>query len=339
MTRLCIFGAGAVGSHLAAKLIRSGNADVSLVARGAHLAALRDNGLTLRGVGKSFTVPVATATDDPDSLPPQDVVVVGLKSHSLPPVAAQLGRLIAPDGVALFCLNGIPWWWNHGLPGKAGPLPLIDPDGVLWKEVGAKRALGVIVQSPNEIVAPGVVENASDSNHFLLGEPDCNTSPRLDASLALLQSAGIDAMRSPNIRRDVWAKLLRNASNGPLAALTRLVGAERNAFPELGAVGQAIITELVAIAGAQGYDMGTEVGTEAAERGKGPRAQALAAVRPSMLQDLLQGRPMEVESQLGQPALFADEVGVAAPTLKTVLALLRGLNHAITRGASPKADA
>ncbi|MBX3539233.1 MAG: 2-dehydropantoate 2-reductase [Chelatococcus sp.] len=335
MTRLCIFGAGAVGSHLAAKLIRSGKVDVSLVARGAHLSALRGNGLTLRGVEESFTVPVAMATDDPNSLPPQDVVIVGLKSHSLPPVAAQLGRLIAPDGVALFCLNGIPWWWNHGLPGKAGPLPLIDPDGVLWKEIGAERALGVIVQSPNEIVAPGVVENASNSNHFLLGEPDRSPSPRLDASLALLQSAGIDAIHSPDIRRDVWAKLLRNASNGPLAALTRLVGAERNAFPELDAVGQAIITELVAIAGAQGYD----IGTEAAEKGKGPRAQALAAVRPSMLQDLMQGRPMEVESQLGQPALFADEVGVAAPTLKTVLALLRGLNHAITRGASPKADA
>ncbi|CAH1660862.1 2-dehydropantoate 2-reductase [Hyphomicrobiales bacterium] len=335
MTRLCVFGAGAVGSHLAAKLLRSGRADVSLVARGAHLAALRDNGLTLRGVEESFTVPVSTATDDPGSLPPQDIVIVGLKSHSLPPAAAALGRLIAPDGVALFCLNGIPWWWNYGMPGKAGPLPLIDPDGVLWKEVGAERAIGVIVQSPNEIVAPGIVENASNSNHFLLGEPDGSASPRLEGSLALLQSAGIDAIRSRDIRRDVWAKLLRNASNGPLAALTRLVGAERSAFPELDAVGQAIMAELVAIADTQGYD----ISAEAAERGQGPRAQALAAARPSMLQDLLQGRPMEVESQLGQPALFADEVGVAAPTLKIVLALLRGLNHAMIVGTKPKAPA
>lgn len=331
MTKLCVFGAGAVGSHLAAQVIRSGGADVSLVARGAHLAALRDKGLTFRGVADSFTVPVATATDDPDSLPPQDLVIVGLKSHSLPAVAPALGRLIAPDGVALFCLNGIPWWWNHGQPGDTGPLPLIDPDGGLWRAIGPERALGVVVQSPNEIVAPGVVENASSSNHFSLGEPDGSASPRLGACLALLRSAGIDAVRSPDIRRDIWIKLLRNASNGPLAALTRLIGAERSAFPELDAVGQAIIAELVAIAGALGHD----IRAEAVARDRGPLTPALAAARPSMLQDLLQGRPMEVESQLGQPALFGDEAGVPAPTLKTVLALLRGLDHATTRGQPP----
>lgn len=321
--KLCIFGAGAVGSHLAARLIRGGGADVSLVARGAHLAAMQASGLTLQSIDETFTVAVPVATDDPDSLPPQDVIIVGLKSHSLPAIAPALGRLLAPDGVALFCLNGIPWWWNHGLPGDAGPLPLIDPDGGLWRTVGAARALGAVIYSPNEIIAPGVIDNASRNNSFILGEPDGTHSPRLKSLIALFENAGIRALPSSDIRRDIWVKLLRNASNGPLAALTRLIGSERDAYPELNAVGQVIIDELVAIAGSQGHDIAAEV------TAKRPTTPALAAARPSMLQDVLLGRPMEVESQLGQPALFGAEAGLTSPTLTTVLALLRGLNHSL----------
>src|SRR5262245_8560113 len=137
--KVCIFGAGTVGGHLAVQIISANPEGVSLVARGATLAAIRERGLTLRKAGKDTHVRPAVVTDDPSSLPAQDLVLVTVKAHSLPAAAGVIARLLEPQGCAVFLLNGIPWWWRHGLPGPAGTLPLLDPDGALWREVRPER--------------------------------------------------------------------------------------------------------------------------------------------------------------------------------------------------------
>src|SRR5687767_2899380 len=147
--KVCIFGAGAVGGHIATRLLAANADEVSVVARGAVLQAIRSRGFTLRSGGQEITARPENATDDPSTLPPQDLVVVTLKAHAVPAAAAAIARLIdARQGCAIFLLNGVPWWWRHGLS-DPGPLPLLDPDGALWTQVKPERALGCVVHQPN----------------------------------------------------------------------------------------------------------------------------------------------------------------------------------------------
>src|SRR4029079_483608 len=133
--KVCIYGAGAIGGRVAVHLISAKAAEVSLVGRGAHLRAIRERGLTLHTGGKELSAKPAAATEDASTLPPQDLVLVTLKAHAVASAAAAVSRLLAPGGCAVFLLNGVPWWWNHGLPGNKGALPLLDPEGALWKEL------------------------------------------------------------------------------------------------------------------------------------------------------------------------------------------------------------
>lgn len=324
--KVCVFGAGAVGSHIAAKLLRAGAAETSLVARGAHLEAMRRNGLTYVGEEERFTVPVPQATDDPATLPPQDLVLVTLKAVSLPQSAAAIGRLIAPGGAAVFLLNGIPWWWRHGLDAQPATLPLLDPEGRLWSDVRPERALAGVIYSPNEITEPGVVSNRARSR-FVLGAPDNRISPALENALRVFEQAGLTAERSPDIRRDIWKKLLLNAPGNPLSALTRLTAGERGEDEGLFEVGKALVREALAVAKATGWDLGDDVDVEGIVRPKG----TLGGGRPSMLQDILAGRPTEVAALLEQPAAFGAEHGVATPVMDVVAPLVRGLDRAVRK--------
>src|SRR6476661_5011818 len=166
--KVCVFGAGAVGSNIAAHLLRAGTAEVALVARGRHLEAMRQRGLTLKSASETFTVDAPLATDDPGSLAPQDLVLVTLKTVSLTPCAPAIARLLAPGGAALFLANGIPWWWRYGRDAEPATLPLLDPEGALWRDVRPDRSLGGVIYSPNEIAEPGVVVNRARSR-FVLG--------------------------------------------------------------------------------------------------------------------------------------------------------------------------
>ncbi|CAO3428589.1 ketopantoate reductase family protein [Azospirillum endophyticum] len=324
--RICIFGAGAVGSHVAARLLRAGVPDVSVVARGPHLAAMRERGLTFRSSREDFHVAVPAATDDPSTLPPQDVVVVTLKAPALPAVAGALARLLAPDGVAVFLLNGIPWWWNHGLREGGGPLPLLDPDAALWRNVGPARALGGVVMSPNEIVEPGVVVHGA-RNRFIIGEPDGGDSPRARGLVELFTAAGMPALLSTDIRTDIWLKLLLNAPGNPLAALTRLSAKDRAVDPELAELGQRIAGEVADTAGALGYDLPQYADADDSMTWAATRSET----RPSMLQDVLLGRATEVECLLGQVQAFARERSVPTPVIDIVLPILRGLDRSLRR--------
>ena len=213
--KVCIFGAGALGGHLAAELIAAKNAEISLIARGAQLAALRERGILLKSAGREVGGKAAVATDDPASLPPQDIVFVALKAQTLPAAAKAIGKLIKPDGCAVFLMNGIPWWFNHALPGNKGTLPLLDPDGALWREVRPERVIGSVVYSPNELVAPGVIVH-TNQNRWVFGEPDLSASARLKAVTDLVGATHIEA----SVRARIYAA--NSFANSPIMRQTIL---------------------------------------------------------------------------------------------------------------------
>ena len=321
--KVCVFGAGAVGGSLATRLLAAGADDISVVARGPQLQAMRSRGLVLRSGGTEVKAAVPVATDDPSTLPPQDLVLVTLKAHAVPGAAAAIARLLAAGGSAVFMLNGIQWWWRHGDPaGPGATLPLLDPDGALWREVRPERTIGCVIYCPCDLVEPGVIVH-SGTNHFILGEPDGSSSARLEQAVAMLRRAGIDGRASNDLRRDVFGKLVANASGNTLAALTRLDLGALGADPALCAQMVSVMDEVLAVAASLGWDLRAEIDVPAvARRGK-------PGQRPSMLQDVLQGRPIEVEALFGQVHAFAHEAGVPVPTMDAILPLLRGLDRAL----------
>ena len=320
--KVCIYGAGAIGGHLAARLVSSGKAEVSVVARGANLAAMRERGVLLKAEGREFGGRLANATDDPASLPAQDLIVVTLKTQSQPAIAGQLAQMLDKGGVALFAQNGVPWWWNHGL-GKGGALPLLDPTGELWSKVGGSRAIGGVVNSSNAVTEPGVITNAG-GKRWVIGEPDNSRSARLEAVAALLGEAGLDCVVSMDIRREIIRKICTNISANPIAALTRNPKERVEGLAELG---MALIEETLAVAAAMGIDLRSEVDPVAVVKPGGGRN-----AKPSMLQDVEAGRSVEVDSILGQIVAFGRDVGVPTPKAEVVLPLLRGLDAWLREG-------
>ena len=319
--KVCVFGAGAVGGHVATRLLGAKSAEVSVVARGAALTAMRSRGLTLRYDGKEeIRVRVPLATDDPSILPPQDYVVVTLKAPALPGVAETIARLLKPDGCAVFLTNGIPWWWPQGT-GRPGPLQRLDPDGALWSKLRT-RTLGCVVYSPNEPIEPGVILHRGP-NRWLIGEPDDTVTPRLARIVDLFNAAGLRAEASTNIRREIWLKLVRNASNNTLSALIRRPLAEASGDPEVRRIAAGLIRETLDVGAALGYDIRAEVNVEEMTA----RAELKGGPRSSMLQDALQGRAMEVDALLGQTQDYARELGVPVPTIDVILPLLRALDE------------
>ncbi|GAA4339992.1 2-dehydropantoate 2-reductase [Pigmentiphaga soli] len=329
--KVTIFGAGAVGSNVAVKLASAGVAEVSVVARGAHLAAIRERGLTLIQKGTRTTVRPAHATDDPATLPPQDLVISTLKANSLSAAAPALARLRAPDAAVLFLLNGIPWWWPHGLPAghpaAAAPVDLLDPDGALRRELGFEAALGGVVYSPNEVIEPGVVQNHT-RNQYVLGEPDGSISPRLQQAHDLFAAAGVDVSMQRDLRAELLYKLVINACSNPLCALTRLTAYQRLCDPGLRELAAQVIREVMAASEAMGWKLDVDIEAET-------DPARIKGSRPSMLQDTLLGRPLEVEPMLGQMQVLARSVGVPTPALDTITVLLRGLDLHLRRAGAP----
>ena len=320
--KVCVFGAGAVGGSLATRLLAAGADDISVVARGPQLQAMRSRGLVLRSGGTELKAAVPVATDDRSTLPPQDLVLVTLKAHAVPGAAAAIARLLAPGGSVVFMLNGIQWWWRHGRPGPGGTLPLLDPDGALWREVRPERVVGCVIYCPCELVESGVISHVG-SNHFILGEPDGSSSARLEQSVAMLRRGGIDGRASNDLRRDIWGKLVSNASGNTIAALTRLDLGALAADPDLCGQMVSVMEEVLAVAAALGWDLRGQMDLPTIAR-RGTWGQ-----RPSMLQDVLQGRPIEVEALFGQVHAFAHEAGVPVPTMDAILPLLRGLGQSL----------
>ena len=314
--KICVFGAGAIGGYMGAKLAQAG-ADVSLVARGPHLAAMQANGLRLVEESGEITVPVR-AEEDPAALGEQDYVIVTLKAHSVPPVVGRMAPLIGENTTVVSGVNGVPWWYfhKHGGDLESTRLASVDPGNVQWDGFGPDRVLGCVVYPAAEVVQPGVVKHI-EGNRFSLGEPDGSKSDRaLDLSKAL-SAAGLKAPVRPRLRDEIWVKLWGNLSFNPISALTHATLDVLCIEPGTRGIARAMMVEAQEIA----ETLGVKFPIDVDRRIDG--GAAVGAHRTSMLQDLDAGRPMEIDALVGSVQELGRIVGVTTPTIDMVLALVQ----------------
>ncbi|MBK1659823.1 2-dehydropantoate 2-reductase [Paracraurococcus ruber] len=315
--KLCIFGAGAIGGLMAAKLAAKGDVEVTVIARGPHLAAMQEKGLTLRSDGQEMVVrPRCVASAEEAG--PQDYVVVTLKAHSLPGAAQQMQPLLHDGTAIVSAINGIPWWYFHKLAGpfEERRVASVDPDGRVWDLLHPSRVIGCVVYPAAEVPEPGVIEHTY-GDRFTLGEPDGSRSDRANALSAALVAAGFKAPVRPKIRDEMWVKLWGNMAFNPLSALTTATLDVITGDAELRAVCRQMMLEGQAVAEKLGVRFAIDVDKRIAGGAE------VGAHKTSMLQDLERGRPMEVDALLGSVVELAEMVEVPAPTCRTVLALLR----------------
>jgi 2-dehydropantoate 2-reductase len=310
--RICIFGAGAVGSHFAVRLARAGH-DIACVMRGAHLQAVKANGLTLRA-GETEVTAKVKASDDAAELGPQDLVISTLKATGVASLAEGLRPLMDESTPVVFAQNGIPWWYDIGLP-RNHPSPpdlsFLDAGGRLRAEISKHRIIGGVIFSSNEVVAPGVVENLSpDRNRLLLGECDDRASERIAQLRKALEGASIESPSVPQIREAIWAKLLTNMSLSVVCLLTGQTARAVREDPALHDVLPRLLDEANSIA--QHYIPEVKRITRS-----GPAPNH----KPSILQDYELGRPMEIDALVRAPAAFARAAGLSTPMLDFVAAL------------------
>jgi len=324
--RIAVYGAGSVGGYLAARLARAGR-EVAVIARGGHLAAIRAQGLTLETPDERFTVAVE-ASDDPAEIGPVDLVLVTAKTTANPAVAAGIAPLLGPTTPVVFAQNGVFWWYGQGFaPPVPAPVTRLDPTGALAAAIAPERRRGLVVYSPNEVTAPGVVHCGSTKNRFVLGAPE--PALPLDDVAAALHGAGFGLETTADIRGVMWKKLLVNISTGPVTALTRATAAGVVEDPGTALVSRRLIEEALAVAEAHGFqDLGID-----------PIALSKAGSRPdhkpSMLQDVERGRPFEIDSMARVVKDFARAAEIATPTLDVVLALVVRLGKSL--GIYPQA--
>jgi 2-dehydropantoate 2-reductase len=327
--KLCIFGAGAIGAYLGVELTRGG-VDVTLIARGPHLRAMKKNGVTLR-IGNEEHVAHPRCSDDPAEIGPQDYILITLKAHSVPGVCAAMQPLLGPDSAVVTAANGLPWWYFHKL---AGPwenhrVKAVDPDDTQWRRLGPERAIGCVVYPAAEIIAPGIVEVQPhlSQNRLPIGEPDGSRSERAKALSEALIAAGFKAPVRADIRSDIWIKLWGNLAFNPISALTGATLEDIAGDGETRALARAMMVEGQAVA----EKLGARFPIDVDKRING--AAAVGAHRTSMLQDLTLGRPMEIEALVGAVAELGRLVGIATPMIDAVYALAR--RRAIEAGCYP----
>ena len=314
--RICVFGAGAIGGNFAARLADAGN-EVSVVARGAHLEAIRARGLTLLAGDKKIVAKVH-ASDRPADLGPQDAVISTLKATALGDLAANVAPLLGPDTPVVFAQNGIPWWYGHGLAKSRPPAPdlsMLDPGGALAKAVGLHRTLGGTISSPNHVVEPGVVVNEiPDRNVLCVGEIDDRPSQRVGMLRAALKGAGISSPDTTDIRYDIWHKLMANLTGSTVALILGQPSSVQKT-PLVNRMCRRAHAEALAVAEAHGVKL-----DDHPDMRYGPK-RVYVDHRPSILQDYDLGRPMEIESIVRAPIAFARSAGVDTPTLDAIEAV------------------
>lgn len=315
--KICVFGAGAIGGYIGAELALAGEAEVTLIARGPHLAAMRENGLKLLIDGEEKVAKVA-CTDDPSEAGPQDYVIVALKAHSVPGVVDTMQPLLGKDTAVVTAQNGVPWWYFYKLEGahRDRRLESVDPGGVLWDKIGPERAIGCVVYPACEIAEPGVVKHLS-SNRFPLGEPSGEKTERLLALSRVMVAANLKAPVRPKIRDDIWVKLWGNLSFNPISALT---GATLDKIVE-DAGTLAVVRAMMLEAQQIGEKLGVRFPIDVDRRIAG--AGEVGEHKTSMLQDLEQGRPMEIDALVTAVQELGKLVEIPTPAIDTVLALVR----------------
>jgi 2-dehydropantoate 2-reductase len=318
--KICIYGAGAIGGYLGL-MLKAGGADVSLIARGAHLEAIRANGLKLL-IDGGERVARMTATADPAELGKQDYVIIALKSHQAWEAADKLKPLLGPDTAVVTAQNGIPWWYFHGFDGQYANLQLqsVDPDGRQWKSIGPERAIGCTVYPAAEIVAPGIIKHIY-GDRFGLGEPNRKETARVQALAEAFTAGGLKPKINPEIRNDIWLKLWGNLCFNPISALTHATLDIVATDPGTRMVSRKMMEESEKIARRIGVHF--RVGIDRRIDG----AAAVGAHRTSMLQDLEKKRPLELDALLTVVQELGRLVDVDTPIIDAVLALAQQMGR------------
>jgi 2-dehydropantoate 2-reductase len=313
--KICIYGAGAIGAYLGAQLATTG-CEVSFIARGPHLAAMRKNGLTLR-IGDDEKNIAVNCTDNPAELGTQDYVILTLKAHSVAAIVDQLTPLLGPQTAVVTAQNGILWWYFHALPGpwENHHLESADPDQLIWNAIGPERVIGCVVYPSCEILEPGVVQHIS-GNRFMLGEPDGSKSDRVLKLAQAMTEAGLKAPVRKKIRDDIWFKLLGNATFNPISVLTGATLEQMGTDQEIRNIIRQMMTEAQEVAARLGVKFAMSI----EKRIDG--GAAVGAHKTSMLQDLEAGRPLELDALVASVTEMGRLVDAPTPTLDTMLALV-----------------
>jgi 2-dehydropantoate 2-reductase len=320
--RFAVLGAGAIGAYVGAALARGG-ADVTLIARGAHLAAMREKGVRVLSPRGDFTAhpPV---TDDLDAVADADVVFVALKAYSLPEMAPRLGELLAPGSAAIWAQNGIPWWYFQSLPDPGGSfggvLESVDPGGIITKSIAPEHNVGCVVFCSTEIIEPGVIRHI-EGTRFTIGEPDGSASQRCTKISAAFKAGGLKAPVETKLRDQIWLKLIGNVAFNPVTALTRATLGDLGTAPEMVDLLKAVFAECAAVA--ERLEITFPVSLDR-------RLEAGIAVgdhKTSMLQDLEAGKQLELGCMTGAVTELAGRLGVPVPHVETIHACATLLDH------------
>ena len=313
--KICVVGAGAIGGLLAAGFARAGN-EVCLVARGAHLDALRSNGLTLLAEGERevFRLP---ASDHPSAFGAQDAVFLCLKTYSIAAMLPRTKALLGRDTVVVPAINGLPWWYFYAEGGRfdGQPVACLDPEGTLFGALDPRHILGCVVHAAAQVPEPGVVRHTA-GREFLIGEPDRSKSARAERVVTAMNAAGFEARHASDIRLEIWIKLVGNLSYNPVAALALAHMNDIHASDSLLALVRAIMEEGMRVAEAYGVRIPVTVEERIAI------AKKLAGAKISMHQDIEKRRPLEVDAIIGAVGELARKAGIATPMVDAVYALI-----------------
>jgi 2-dehydropantoate 2-reductase len=322
--KICVYGAGAVGGLIAGWLARSGQ-EVSVIARGQQLDAVRERGLRVRSTGGETTSFPVKAGSDPAALGPQDYVIVAVKGHSLPEVARGIGPLVGADTSILTAMNGVPWWFFDRLQFGGGKqrLESLDPDGRLARAMPTGRIVGCVIHLAASTPEPGLVSH-NMGRKLILGEPGGRITQRTRRIADALAAAGFDIVASESIEKDFWVKLLGNVSFNPVSALTLSTSDRLIEDRPIKEYMVQIIREVLAIGRAVGVD--ADIDPEA----RIDMARALGKFKTSMLQDLEAGKPLEIDGLLAGTLEVAAKAGVRAPFTESLYGLIRA--RAISTG-------
>ncbi len=314
--RICIYGAGAIGGYLGVQLALAGE-EVTLIARGPHLAAMQKNGLKLL-IGDEERVAQPRSTNDPAEAGPQDYVIITLKAPSVPGIVDLIQPLLGPETAVVTAVNGIPWWYFYQLEGpwRDYRLKSVDPGGQQWEKIGPERVIGCVVYPATEVSEPGVIQHI-DGNRFSLGEPGGEKSERVRQLSKALNKAGFKAPIRAQIRNEIWVKLWGNLTFNPISALTHATLDVIATDPGTQTVVRAMMLEAQTI----GEKLGVRFGVDIDRRIAG--AAAVGAHKTSMLQDLERGRSMEIDALLTVVQEMGRLVEVETPTIDVVLPLIQ----------------
>jgi 2-dehydropantoate 2-reductase len=321
--KISVVGAGAIGGFLAVRLAAAGH-DVSVVARGAHLQAIRAHGLRFVGEDGSTLAQPVQATDRIAALPPQDVVILGMKAHQVPPVAADLPALLRPDTTVVTTQNGIPWWYFHksGGPYEGRAIESVDPGGVIARHIPVQQVVGCVVYPACDMPEPGLIRQI-EGNRFPVGEPDGSDTPRVRALAEALRAAGFKSPVLADIRSEIWLKLWGNLSFNPISALTHATLADICSHEPTRLLARKMMLEAQAI----GEKLGVRFKVDVDRRIAG--AQAVGRHKTSMLQDVEAGRALELAALVQSVVELGRITGLPTPTIEHVHALAALLQQSL----------